>query len=159
MNSLLLSLFFCNTLPSTAAQATPIPVQVGDYVRVRSVSCGAAHTGVVTDDGEVYVWGCGDGGRLGLGASQMSSVLRPRRVRNEASFGASFSLYPQMIDCAGFFPLDTHSLGHTAARSFPKKKGALSFFLSFFLSSHRFIPLRPHARNRSPLPPHGTCSR
>ena len=128
--------------------------------------CGAAHTGVVTDDGEVYVWGCGDGGRLGLGASQMSSVLRPRRVRNEA-FGASFSLYPQMIDCAGFFPLDTHSLGHTAARSSPKKKEALSFciffffsfFRSFFLSSHRFVPLRPHARNRSPLPPHGTCSR
>ena len=94
--------FFCNALSSTAAQAAPIPVQVGDYVRVRSVSCGAAHTGVVTDDGR-YVWGCGGDGRLGLGASQMSSVLRPRRVRDEAS-GASFSLYPQIIDCAGFFP-------------------------------------------------------
>jgi hypothetical protein len=44
------------------------------------VSCGAAHTGVITDFGEVYVWGCGDGGRLGLGASRMGSVLRPVRV-------------------------------------------------------------------------------
>ena len=35
----------------------------------------------------------------------------------------------------------------------------LSFFLSFpFFFLHRFVPLRPHARNRSPLPPHGRAA-
>ena len=54
-------------------------------MRLRMVSCGAAHTGVITDFGEVYVWGCGDGGRLGLGASRMGTVLSPVRVTAAAA--------------------------------------------------------------------------
>lgn len=58
----------------------PTPVVIGDSVRVRRVSCGAAHTGAVTDMGEVYVWGCGDGGRLGLGVDRMGTCFRPVKV-------------------------------------------------------------------------------
>ncbi|ETL26268.1 hypothetical protein L916_20046 [Phytophthora nicotianae] len=36
-------------------------------VRVRRIACGPSHSALLTVDGLLFVWGCGDGGRLGLG--------------------------------------------------------------------------------------------
>jgi hypothetical protein len=58
----------------------PTPVTIGDNVRVRAVSCGASHTGCITDRGDVFVWGCADGGRLGLGMDRLHTQFRPVRV-------------------------------------------------------------------------------
>ncbi|KAG7387160.1 hypothetical protein PHYPSEUDO_014680 [Phytophthora pseudosyringae] len=36
-------------------------------IRVRKIACGPSHSALLTVDGALFVWGCGDGGRLGLG--------------------------------------------------------------------------------------------
>ena len=41
---------------------------------LRQLSCGGAHTAALTDDGQLYVWGRGTEGQLGLGD------YRPRTV-------------------------------------------------------------------------------
>eukprot|EP01083_Nonionella_stella_P095542 268247_1 len=43
----------------------PIGVHLSAQIAVREISCGALHTGVVTDDGLVYTWGDGRQGQLG----------------------------------------------------------------------------------------------
>ena len=48
--------------------------------RVRKVSCGSAHTAAIAEDGSLWVWGCGDGGRLGLGRDDKASKPSPVRV-------------------------------------------------------------------------------
>lgn len=50
--------------------------------KVVSVSCGACHTACIGRSGELYVWGCGDGGRLGLGRDRMSTQDTPTLVHS-----------------------------------------------------------------------------
>ena len=47
---------------------------------MRKVSCGSAHTAAIAEDGSLWVWGCGDGGRLGLGRDDKASKPSPVRV-------------------------------------------------------------------------------
>lgn len=45
--------------------------------KIRKVSCGSAHTGVITEQGHLYIFGCGDGGRLGLGMGKYDTIYEP----------------------------------------------------------------------------------
>jgi len=65
----------------------PTCITVGDSVRVREVSCGSSHSACVTDKGELYVWGCADGGRLGLGIQRQETQFRPVKVSVNGSQG------------------------------------------------------------------------
>jgi alpha-tubulin suppressor-like RCC1 family protein len=59
----------------------PTRILVGsDDKRVAKLSCGAAHSAVITERGYLYVFGCGDGGRLGLGSDQLGNKYVPTIV-------------------------------------------------------------------------------
>ncbi|KAJ0408018.1 hypothetical protein P43SY_000222 [Pythium insidiosum] len=60
---------------------TPTLVETFTGRRIVRVSCGAMHTAVISADGELFTFGCGDGGRLGLGTNRQGDVLQPERVQ------------------------------------------------------------------------------
>ncbi|XP_077989490.1 serine/threonine-protein kinase Nek9-like [Glandiceps talaboti] len=57
---------------------TPIPINFFSDKPVEQVSCGDCHVIALTRDGEVYSWGCGEYGRLGLGSED--DYNEPQRV-------------------------------------------------------------------------------
>jgi alpha-tubulin suppressor-like RCC1 family protein len=58
--------------PSSSSSAFPRALvlhQVSTLrsLRIRQVACGSLHSLALSEEGQVYAWGCSDGGRLGLG--------------------------------------------------------------------------------------------
>ncbi len=48
-----------------------------DTQKITMVSCGRAHSMVVNEKGQVFAWGAGEGGQLGLGTAEVA-VRIPR---------------------------------------------------------------------------------
>lgn len=55
----------------------PKRVERFNNLRVLQVDCGDAHVVALANDGEVYTWGCGQYGRLGLGTEDDVAVPEP----------------------------------------------------------------------------------
>ena len=65
--------------------SVPTRVIVGTEDRkIRNISCGYAHTAVVSEAGQLYVYGCGDGGRLGMGHGKYNTLFVPTLVESLA---------------------------------------------------------------------------
>lgn len=64
--------------------------------QVRVISCGSSHSAAATVGGELWMWGSGDGGRLGLGMP-MVDVFRPCRVDSLVEAGQRIS----DVSCGG----------------------------------------------------------
>ncbi|EQC40572.1 hypothetical protein SDRG_02460 [Saprolegnia diclina VS20] len=59
----------------------PLPLALPSKVSsVRKIACGPSHSAVISTNGELYVWGSGDGGRLGLGDGNLGIVSVPTKV-------------------------------------------------------------------------------
>lgn len=61
---------------------TPTRVKALKNLKVKKIACGSNHAIVITEDGEVYVWGDNISGWLGLGENAGKYVLTPTRVPN-----------------------------------------------------------------------------
>ncbi|GIL92948.1 hypothetical protein Vretifemale_20418 [Volvox reticuliferus] len=66
---------------STTYATAPRPVLDMDGVVVADIAAGGWHSCALSSAGEVWVWGRGEYGRLGLGDRSGSSKLRPQKVR------------------------------------------------------------------------------
>lgn len=60
-------------------QFSSSPLRIDSLIkkRIRQVSCGRAHAAAVSTNGELYVWGCANGYRLGLGDHVKDCVPQP----------------------------------------------------------------------------------
>lgn len=61
---------------------TPLAVKFPGKRKIRSVSCGASHSGAVSTAGELFMWGSANGGRLGLGPNVIDTIVVPTLVRD-----------------------------------------------------------------------------
>jgi len=64
---------------------TPLLVRFPGKRKIRSVSCGASHSGAVSTTGELFMWGSANGGRLGLGPHVIDTIVVPTLVRDLVS--------------------------------------------------------------------------
>ncbi|KAI8473148.1 MAG: regulator of chromosome condensation 1/beta-lactamase-inhibitor protein II [Monoraphidium minutum] len=71
---------------STCYSTVPEKVVDLDGIPVADVAAGGWHSLALTSGGEVYVWGRGEYGRLGVGDRTGSSKLRPHPVRGLEAF-------------------------------------------------------------------------
>jgi len=62
-----------------ANESLPV-ANIGGTRRCAAVSCGGTHTAVAMTNGELFVFGDGGDGQLGLGKASMGSVLWPQPV-------------------------------------------------------------------------------
>ncbi len=69
--------------PDSKEYCCPIPTQltIPSCKGIIRVSCGFSHTACLGKSGELYVWGCGDGGRLGLGPNHLATLHEPVIVK------------------------------------------------------------------------------
>jgi len=56
---------------------SPEPVQTLDSQKMVGVSCGQDHSVALNDQGQLFSWGAGAGGQLGLGTTE-KAVRVPR---------------------------------------------------------------------------------
>ena len=56
----------------------PTRLNIPNAHKVTKISCGASHTSCIGTGGRLFVWGCGNGGRLGLGQTEKGVQHTPR---------------------------------------------------------------------------------
>lgn len=105
----------------------PAPVRIVELVGVWQVACGAQHSLVLTRECNVYVFGRGDSGQLGLGSkdSLLTPTSLPRFTSNSvikitAGYSTSFFIDSE----GGLYSCGAHSsgaLGHPADMLTPTK--------------------------------------
>ena len=86
----------------------PIPLPLPGDRRVRSISCGNSHSAAACISGELFVWGSGDGGRLGLGLGQ-GTKIHPRPTLVEYLVG--MDVHVNLVACGSahtIISLDIH---------------------------------------------------
>ncbi|EDV29146.1 uncharacterized protein TRIADDRAFT_20215, partial [Trichoplax adhaerens] len=58
---------------------SPTAIELFSNIKISQITCGESHVLALTDDKEVYSWGCGEFGRLGLGSED--DYFSPQKVK------------------------------------------------------------------------------
>lgn len=80
---------------NTNEERTPRMVKTLGTSIVVQIACGLNHTVALTNNGELYSWGCNKEGQLGLGGDSIKE-LKPKLVSSLASVPMSY------IACGGY---------------------------------------------------------
>ncbi|OQR95219.1 regulator of chromosome condensation (RCC1) [Achlya hypogyna] len=86
----------------------PQPLQHLRGMRFRSVACGYSHSLALRQDGQVFAWGSGATGKLGLAAPQGASAIRPHTTPAGHSRQTQPLRRADLEDCFTILPLPLH---------------------------------------------------
>jgi NIMA (never in mitosis gene a)-related kinase len=68
-----------NPVEQEKSCTVPVPVPLPENLHIEQISCGDTHVMALTRSKEVFSWGCGKYGRLGLGSEM--NVSTPQKVQ------------------------------------------------------------------------------
>ncbi|MBV98514.1 Serine/threonine-protein kinase Nek9, partial [Eschrichtius robustus] len=99
------------------------PMQLDFFLNnpVEQVSCGDNHVVVLTRNKEVYSWGCGEYGRLGLDSEE--DYYTPQKAYHEVPYTTSFTLAKQL----SFYKIRTIAPGKTHTAAIDERGRLLTF--------------------------------
>lgn len=131
----------------TGAVPFLIPKLIG--ICITAVACGAGHSVVISSDGQVYTWGVGKQGQLGLGSHE--NVQEPvivmslqKKTVTAVSCGISHTFY--LMENNDVFSTGSNNFGQLGLESYQSVAAARRTSSGSLVHTPSLVPLDPEVR-------------